>query len=312
MPAQKRSRFIRRKNKKKAPHMNKKLKVIGLSVLAIFIFWLGLSLTTRYFGSNTRLSLVIAKDNGEIVVSVFDPMAFKVTNFIIPKNTEVQVARQLGTWKIGSVRKLGENEGLGGKLLRETVVRFFKLPVLAWADSPAQGFASGEFLPLLRAALLPYKTSLGTGDKLKLGLFSFRVKNLKRQNISFSESSFLRKTKLTDGKEGYVLVGRLPNWVKAYFAHPSFSRKEIRVAIVDGTEEPGLAEIVGEVIEVMGAKVVSVEKRVLRSFDCQVLGKDAELTKEIARVFTCQIVKESPAGNFDLEIRLGQIFVKHF
>jgi hypothetical protein len=247
-----------------------------------------------------------------VVISVFDPGLEKITNIIIPKNAEVDVARQLGRWKLGSVRELGENEDLEGKLLAETIVKHFKLPVAAWADAPASGFADGDILGIVKASLLPYKTNLGMGDRLKLGLFSIRINNLKRENIDFSEDNILKKVTLIGGEEGYILAGRLPNYIIALFSNPNISSEGAVVVILDATGKANVAEEMGEVVEVMGVKLANIKKEEVDDFDCEVKGKDKELLEEIAQVFSCKKLKEIPEGNFDLEIRIGRDFSRRF
>lgn len=308
-PAQRRRRRVKAKARKSGKKSIKKFLVVIF--LAIFLFLL-LIFQTKFWSSSAKSFLVIQKKSGDIVVSVFDPELEKITNIVIPKNTEVGVARQLGVWKLGSVWRLGENEGIGGRLLAETIVKHFKLPVVAWADSLAEGLAMGDLLGVTKGSLLPYKTNLGMGDKIRIGLFSIRIKNFKREDINLSESNVLRKTRLIDGEEGYVLVGDLPNWLNALFSNPDISDAKVKVIIYDATGKVRIAEEVGEVVEVMGAKLASVKKEKAGDFDCEISGREKRIANEVAKVFSCQKLKRDPEGNFDLEIRLGKEFARRF
>jgi hypothetical protein len=308
-PAQRRKKRAKRKARRNGKNSYIKLLFILLVPLLIFLL---ITLQTRFWKSSAKTSLVISKKSGEVVISVFDPGLEKITNIIIPKNAEVDVARQLGRWKLGSVRELGENEDLEGKLLAETIVKHFKLPVAAWADAPASGFADGDILGIVKASLLPYKTNLGMGDRLKLGLFSIRINNLKRENIDFSEDNILKKVTLIGGEEGYILAGRLPNYIIALFSNPNISSEGAVVVILDATGKANVAEEMGEVVEVMGVKLANIKKEEVDDFDCEVKGKDKELLEEIAQVFSCKKLKEIPEGNFDLEIRIGRDFSRRF
>ena len=308
-PAQRRKKRAKQKAKRNGKNSYKKLLFIFLVPLLVFLL---ITLQTRFWKSSEKTFLAISKEGGEVAISVFDPELEKITNIIIPKNTEVDVARQLGRWKLGSVRELGENEDLEGMLLAETIVKHFKLPVAAWADSPALGFAEGDILGIVKASLLPYKTNLGIGDKLKLGLFSIRIKNLKRENIDFSEGNILKKVTLIGGEEGYVLAGRLPNYIVALFSNPDISSEGATVIILDATGKANVAEEVGEVIEVMGVKIANIKKEEVADFDCEVKGKDKELLEEITQVFSCKKLKVMPEGNFDLEIKIGKDFTRRY
>jgi hypothetical protein len=150
------------------------------------------------------------------------------------------------------------------------------------------------------------------GDRLKLGLFSIRINNLKRENIDFSEGNILKKVTLIGGEEGYILAGRLPNYIIALFSNPNISSEGAVVVILDATGKANVAEEMGEVVEVMGVKLANIKKEEVDDFDCEVKGKDKELLEEIAQVFSCKKLKEIPEGNFDLEIRIGRDFSRRF
>jgi hypothetical protein len=184
--------------------------------------------------------------------------------------------------------------------------------VAAWADAPALGFAGGDVVGVAKAILFPYKTNLGIGDRLKIGIFSLRIKNLKRENIYLSESNILKKVTLIGGDEGYVLAGRLPNYILALFSNPNISSEGTVAVILDATGKTNVAEEVGEVVEVMGVKLANIKKEEADDFDCEVKGKDKDLLEEIAQVFSCKKLKTAPEGNYDLEIRIGKKFSKRF
>jgi hypothetical protein len=308
-PAQRRKKGAKRKAKRNGKKSRVKWLYILFVPLSIFLL---VTFQTKFWKTSAKMSLVTCKESGEVVVSVFDPGLEKITNITFPKNTEVNVARQLGRWQLGSIRELGENEDLEGKLLAETMVKHFKLPVTAWADDPASGFAEGDVLGIIKASLLPYKTNLGIGDKVKLGLFSIKIKNLKRENIDFAEGNILKKVTLIGGEEGYILAGRLPNYIIALFSNSNISNKGAVVVILDATGKANVAEEVGEVIEVMGVKLANIKKEEIDDFDCEIKGKEKELLEEIARVFSCKKLKIEPEGNIDLEIRIGKEFSERF
>lgn len=305
MPAR-RKRRLRNKKKRFSPV---KSLVLILLFFALLFF---LTLKTSFWDSDSKLTLVVNKKDGDVLIAVFNPVIDEVTNITIPKNTQLKVARQLGTWKAGSVWQLGENEGLEGRLLQETITYHLKLPVVAWADSPAEGFASGELLALIKAVSLPYKTNLKMGDRIKLALFSFGVKNFKREEINLAETKLLKKTRLIDGEEGFILISGLPANILALFSDIGISQKDVSVLIRDATNKKGVPEQVGEIIEVLGAKVAAIKKEEGEKFDCLVLGKDQKAVEKLTQVFSCEKGKGFPSGSLDLEIKIGEEFAKRF
>ncbi len=287
------------------------VKSLGL-ILLFFTLLFFLIFQTSFWDSDSKLTLVVNKKDGDVLIAVFNPVVDEVTSITIPKNTQLKVARQLGTWRAGSVWQLGENEDLEGRLLQETITYHLKLPVVAWADSPAEGFANGGLVALVKAVSLPYKTNLKIGDRIKLAFFSFGVKNFKREEINLAETKLLKKTRLIDGEEGFVLISGLPASILALFSDIEISQKDVSVLIRDATDKRGVPEQVGEIIEVLGAKVAAIKKEESEKFDCMVLGKDQKAVEKLAQVFSCEKGKGLPSGSFDLEIKIGEEFARRF
>jgi len=267
-------------------------------------------LNTAFWNGRDKVSLVINTHEGDVVISTFDPGLSELTNIVIPGSTQVEVSRQLGTWRIKSVWHLGENEGADGALLSETITRYFKLPVIAWADEPSLGFSTGNFPRVLTSVFSSYKTNLKIGDRIRIGLFSLRVKNTKRDEVNLADG-YLRQGRLIDGGEGYILSGSLPQKILVIFSDPLIADAGVRVAIRDSTGTAAVSEAVGQVLEVLGAKVSSVTRERPSESDCAVVGKDKRVLEKISTLFQCSTALDSK-GNFDLEISIGSEFAKRF
>jgi len=305
-PAQRRKRIASFKKGKKRPL----LRLLILPTVVV-LFAAYLLLFSKYYSSKEKLSMVIASPDGSVVVSVLDPKNDEITNIAIPKNTQVEAARQLGTWKIKSIWELGRNEKLGGVLLKDTIIKNFKFPVSVWVDEGGYGFASGDSLGIIKAMFFPYDTNLGMGDRLRIGVFSLSLTNLKRTEIDLTKTAYLKKVKLTDGEEGYVLSGKLPRDLLVVFSDPEISRLGLKVNIKDASGKLGVAQEVAEVIEVMGAKVAAVTKEPKKQSDCRIWGSGF-FAKDISRLLSCKLEKEPPRGSFDLEIEIGEGFSGRF
>ncbi|MCK4588486.1 hypothetical protein KAT60_01585 [Candidatus Woesebacteria bacterium] len=302
------------RRKRRAQNKKKRfssVKSLGL-ILLFFTLLFFLIFQSNFWDSDSKLTLVVNKKDGDVLIAIFNPVVDEVTSITIPKNTQLKVARQLGTWKAGSIWQLGENEDLEGKLLQETITYHLKLPVVAWADSPAEGFVNGGLVALVKAVILPYKTNLKMGDRMKLAFFSFGVKNFKREEINLAETKLLKKTRLIDGEEGFVLISGLPASILALFSDIEISQKDVSVLIRNATGKKSVPEQVGEVIEVLGAKVAAIKKEESEEFDCMVLGKDQKAVEKLVQVFSCEKGKGLPSGSFDLEIKIGEGFARRF
>lgn len=303
-----RRRRIKRKKRKKR---RKTLLKIGIWVFLVLFLVLLFKLTTKYWSSDSKLTMAVFEESGDIRVSTFDPEADTIRSVIIPADTEVKVARQLGTWRIKSVWRLGEDEGFDGKLLAETVTKQFKIPVFVWAGSRASGFSSGDAIPVLKSAIAPYKTNLGLGDRLKLAAFSLGVKNFKREEVDLADSRVLEETELVDGSMGFRVVGDIPASIVAIYSDPLFSSMGAKTHIIDATTSQTVAEEVGEIIEVVGLKVASIEEVEKSYVDCSVSGKDRKLVVKVSKLLSCSL-EEHDEENFDLTILLGEEFADRF
>jgi hypothetical protein len=286
-------------------------KILFLPFLLIFIF-LFIKFSTHNWNDKDKFIFTYKEDDGDVVVVVLDPKLGEETKIVIPGETEVIVARNYGTLRIKNVWKLSQNEKLEGKLLPETVTQNFLFPVSLWSDSDAASITSSNVLDIIKFIFLPLKTNISIGDRLSAGIFALKVHDLDKTEIDMGKSQFLHKEKLSDGQIGYRRIsGLISQRLGVYFSDNTMSEKNIRFYIVDATGEAGVASLVGQILEVMGGKVVSVDKKQeIGDYDCQVMGSDKDTNRKVASLFSCSITNEKT--DFDLEIKLGEKFAKRF
>lgn len=293
--------------------MRKFKGLIFLLILLIFtsIFFLFYKNLGGVWDGKNKVSLVTQKDES-VIVSVFDPKLETVTNIKIPGNTEVEVSRQLGTWKLSSVWKLSENEGKIGELVSQTVTKNFKFPVFLWGDSIANGFGEGDLGSVLKAVFYRYRTNLKFLDRVRISMFMLGVKQGNKLYIDLSDTTLLKKTRLADGLEGYVVSPKGSEKLLNIFSDNEVAQMNLKMIIRDQGGKPKVAEEVASVIEVLGPKLVSITKEEREDFNCIVSGKIASFTKRVSRTLGCSIAEVSSLDNFDLEIKIGENFVKRF
>lgn len=287
------------------------IKYLILLVIPLVIFFY-IFINSNLWDGESKLPLAIATNNGDVKIVVFDPVLGEITTVIIPADTQIEVARNLGTLRIKNVNQLGENEGLSGKLLAETLTSYFRLPVTAWSDSEAEGLLTTNIFSLLKFIYTPYKTNLGIGDRVRLVFFSAGVQNTKRAVYNLSETSYLTKTTLKDGQPGYTASGRLPSSILVYFSDPEFSKTSLTLAIIDSTSNRTSARKVGEVIEVLGAKVAAIIEKDPKRFDCGVGGSNLIVVDKISTLFGCKLTEDLSTGDFDIQIEIGDEFAERF
>ncbi len=309
-PAQRRKTLrLKRVNKEK------KVKVVPLlllfSALILILFLAFIFLFKGNWDGKSKLVLVTPTKEGEILVSSFDPEEKKITTLEIPGNTQLVVSRELGSWKAKSLWQLGINEGLDGKLLSESMAINFHLPVTFWGEEKINDFATGGFFQMIRTIFLQRKTNLGLREKIRLALFSLSIGSGRREIIELGKTNYLKKVHLTDGEEGFIPSGANGGKILLSFSDTSLSQKNLKVSIKDVTGRYQEAEIVGGVVEVIGAKVASITRSGEEKLDCEVSGKDEVLIAKIVSIFSCEKVK-TQESNFDVVIKLGSGFAKRF
>lgn len=285
-------------------------KIVVFAFVVLFFGFLFLKVKDVWMGK-AKIFLAIRSEDEGANVAIFDQDLGEIVSIYIPPTTQVEVAQDLGVWRLESVWKIGIREGLGGGLLAKTITKQFKFPVYFWADSPAQGLIKASPIKLLRAVFFKYGTNLSFIQRLGLAVFSLNVKNFKRVEIDLAQTSYLSRTRLVDGQEGYVVSERPPQNIMVLFADPRLSEKVINIMIIDKTGKSGVAEEVGKILEVLGGKVASFSKEKEEDFNCYVKG-DRYIVTSIAPLFSCKVVQGQTSGIFDFEISLGSEFAKNF
>jgi hypothetical protein len=310
MPARRKKRIVAKRSVKIINRHTVGLILIFLLLTALLIV---VSLSkAKYWDGSTKLHMVMPTDGGNIQFTIFDPHEKEIVNILIPGNTQVEVARQLGVWKLGSVWELGRQEKMDGKLLAATVMREFNFPVYVWADSSAEKLSETNIFLLARFILDPFKSNLNFADKLKLGVFALQVQHYNNIAIDLRNTGYLKKAVLTDGEEGYVVAGKLPKQLVAYLAYPEVSKHAPSLEIINKTGNVNVAGKAGEVVEVMGAKVAAINNENEEDIDCSVSGNNAEIVKIYGLVFNCEIDEASSTSNLDLQLMLGKRFFQRY
>ena len=90
---------------------------------------------------------MVAVTKNEVRIEIYDFGKKTISRMIIPGNTSLEASRDLGIWKLGSLMELGKNEKAGGNILRETINRSLKIPVLYWREG---GSSNLNFFEVLR------------------------------------------------------------------------------------------------------------------------------------------------------------------
>lgn len=284
---------MRRKKRKNKVNRHIILKIIlaVLIILVLILIYLGRS---KFWDSKEKLVLVTHRVDNNITVSVFDPVSDNQIDILIPGSVQVQAAGELGTWKLNSLWQLGVNEKMGGDLLVRTIVKNFGFPAVAWRHED-----SG-------------RTNLSLGDKTRLFLFQIKIGKNSVSQIDLADTNFLKKARFIDGEWGYTVSGKPPLEVTAAFIDSKLLEGNPRARIINYTNSVSLAERVGAMIEIMGVKVASIEKKESKDFDCNISGSNTRLVEKFDLIFDCDNKSSQESGNFDISLEIGKNFIRRF
>lgn len=290
---------MRRKKRQQRKDNQKKIKLVNY-LIAIFILlapFLYFKLTTKYWDGEEKINIAVQEGEGDVTVYILDPALEEEVKMIIPAETEVSLSQNLGSIRIKNVQKLGNNEDMGFDLLPKTITKSFMFPVNLFSDTPPASF---KFVTTKN-------TNIGLGDRVAIYMFDKKVKNLDRSTIDLAKSLFVTKAKLTDGELGYVLPNQISPRLTFYFSDNDFLQKETRVYIKDASGVYGLADTFGKIIEVMGGKVVTIEKVEKSESSCSFVTEDKKIAAKMEKLFDCTKQKDK-VGDFELEVILGSQF----
>lgn len=303
--------YIQRKRRKAiASKRWGRLLLAALLFAGVLVSFILIKLNSGYWRSSDKFAFVFPLSNGDVGITALDPKADEATTIIVPGDLEVEVAMNYGTLRLKNVPRLAKNENLDGGLLARTITKNLTFPVFLWSGEDGRSIETGNFFGLLKFVFFPLETNVDFGDRLSAALFELQLKSLDRTEIDLAKSQFLTKQMLKDGLPGYRLNGEISARLTSYFSDSDFSGSA-KAYISDSTGVSGVAEKVGQIIEVLGGKVVSIGRnQTIDSMNCEAFGKSLKLVKKTARLFGCGIGKKS--SDFDLEVVLGSEFARKF
>jgi hypothetical protein len=306
MPAHRRNAHIERKpvNFKKLRYLFIFFCLLLLGVILVKLFFF-----RRLFSSAEKLVYVLQTREGSVLVTAIDPINKSVTIIEIPKETEVEAAKGLGTMRIKNIWELGKYNGGSGNLLAKTVSKYFMFPVEAWGDDSLLNLTSQNPVSVTKSIFKPSKTNIGLSDRIAIGLFSLSVKNVDRKYIRLEQTEILSKKTLSDGSTGYVLSGFDDPKVYSIFGYIS-AKNSLKALIKSSDASFYSAKEVGKSLEIVGIKVASIVKIGDGDFTCKVSSLNKTIETKIADIFGCELAREMDNKNFDVEIVLGNNFSK--
>ncbi len=311
------NRRERRRTRQKIENTHKvhpSVKKIILGACALILATMILCASIVYFSYKTfeRTNIAVYTKSGDVVVIAADPQQKTITTLKIPGNTQVEASRQMGKWRLKSIWKLGHDEKIGGRLLAETVTRSFRFPIDSYADEKIMNVIQGNIFSKMKSVLSFSETNMDTFKKVDLFILSLSAKVSATYDFDLADSTYLVEGPLSDGDSGFSIKDKIPGKLSSFFADNDIASKHSTAIIINESSDNSLTREIGEIIEVLGAKVVATSSEKSTDIDCTVSGTAIEARDHIAKVFNCKVSSNDDDKNIDIRLVFGEKFARRF
>lgn len=287
------------------------LLVLG-SAFKIFSSWQG-----RVWRGEQRFTVIVAVRDPQVFS--FDPASGRLTTTTIPRATELEASHGYGSFFAGSLWSLGQQEGLGGEVLANSIKKNFAVPADAWIGGGGEALFAPRVLALpgaLKEGLISagLATNLTFFDRVALLMRVAGTSTFNRQEINLKNSRVIQKINLSDGEEAYKVI---PEQAKVAFEKAFRDEQVFReaktVSVVNTSGKTGLGGEVARLISVLGTRVISVKDAEKKVENCLVSAGseslDSASVKRIAQLLGCSVQK---ADTEVIEVFLGEDFSRRF
>lgn len=287
-----------RKSKPKQTHKRVKkafLVLLTVTVLLVVVILIKFIFTRSMWISGDRLTMLSQNSDGSATITVYEPQSGLIYNMEIPSDVQLQSAKQLGVWRLGSLWQLASDEHLSGELVAHSITMSMGLPIDTW-----KGLG----------------TNINLKDRIKIKYFGLKTSKSQRINVDPVDYGFIYKTRLLDGDDGYIISDTIPVQISRLFSSEAVFSERARMGIQTYGEFGPTVNKISRVIEVLGTKVVSVESLDEDvDYDCEMeykKDKARQTAQKLSLIFACKLSKNEPAGNIDLLMKFGNQFNKRF
>lgn len=276
--------------KSKKTEKNLRLAIIALVFLGLLllfgrVFLFFTEFQKPFYSLNTQkravtwdgksvINLIIAKnENGSDLKSLnfisLNPVEEKITILKLSEDIYVNVPKNFGSWKLGSVYKLGQENkpAIGEDLIKMSVSKMLALPVDGIIE-----VSSKEDLDI-EALVSNWKKNMFagfgflTGVKTDLSLkettdFVFKASKVRPDNITsvdFFKTSLTQSKLLPDSSRvlGIDAV-KLDTYIKQSLTDTNISGEDLTIAVYNGTDHAGLTAEAVRLIGNLGARVTII------------------------------------------------------
>jgi hypothetical protein len=303
------------------------LLVLGLLLLLGRVFQFFTEFQKPFYALNTQkrpvawdgksvFNLVIAQSektgSGDDLKNLsfvsLDPNGGKMTVLKLSPDIYINVPKNFGFWKLGSVYKLGEenNPPMGEDLIKMSVSRMLALPVDGIIEVTSS--ENLEVENLVSEWRKNFFTRLNFLTKVKTDLslresvdFVSKASAIRADNITsvdFFKTSITQSKLLPDSSRVLGVDGvKLDTFVKENMADPEIGEEDLTVAVYNGTSHPGLTAEAVRMIGNLGARVTIISNSSEKFVKNGIYINPQEVSENVKSSQTYKRLSESFAPN---------------
>lgn len=241
-----------------------RLLILGLCILFLLLFCamgVCLKLGKSDLDFLSRATFVLIREGGAPLVFSFEGDSGFI--LLLPKDLRVQTTRGFGEYELGKVYPLGELEGKGSILLRETLQETLSAPVFGFFKDSSVG-ESPELIPkvFLNALLGKNQTDLSKADLVWLYLKARKIDKSKVNKISYGSGA------------------------AEAFKDRRVREESLSFEVLNATDHSGFAQASAKLLDHCGGRVVRIADAPQKQQKCEFL-----VSSKVARSYTVRWLK---------------------
>lgn len=278
------------------------------SLMDSFNHSLGLNFKSVYQSSwngKTAINLVytsVLDNKTEVALINYQPVSNKIAILHLSDQIYTELPKNYGSWKIGSIYQLGEEDKLygGPYLLKLSIARLIGLPIdgIIVTNSPVkpeQIISRWHSNPLnILTNLYDMKTDLSLPDAFKIFWQASKVRPDKIKSLDLAQSSITESKLLPDSSRVLGLNAvKMDVFIRDNLEDNLLQTEAQTVAVFNATNHQGLGSEVARQVTLLGANVVIIsntdnlqdKSMVTTNFNIAPQTKNNETAKRLSQIF---------------------------
>lgn len=243
----------------------------------------------------------------------------EINLMVVPENTFVESIHGYGRYRLEAIYQLGELEGRkDGELLTGTLQEVLGAPIdgYIFMQEPIDGQSPAKWgQSLIKKIVCREKsTNLIWWDWLRVCWQTRKIRQDKIKIIHLEQTGVLKEVTLSDESKTLEIDAEKIDEISGnFFKDPQIRLENLAVAVLNGTDHPGLASKGARLITNIGGRVIKVGDAEQKTSQCKIkvqssLRKPKNYTaRKLQKIFNCQLEEEDLTDyRVDILLLLGE------